>query len=336
MDWRNARYDQGQRPIYHAPLPIVSVGNISAGGTGKTPFAEYLLRLYAGQGARVAYLSRGYGRKSKGYLRVAPEAGDAQSFGDEALQVGSKFPHLPVAVCEDRKTGIERLLQEAPKPELVVLDDAFQHRKVARNLDLLMIDANRLPDEDRLLPAGRLREPISGLSRSDFLIVNKLSDPERIPALKARLQAWQKPMAFCRPILSEIRDGTSGQLLTWQPKRHRMGAVLFSGLGNNPFFQQQVKEWGIEPVAALSFPDHHRYRRRDLAKIARTFHHHSEKSANFDSFLLLTTEKDHYRLKGNPATQMLADIPWAYLPIELAFWEGQQKLESLLLALINR
>ena len=287
IQWRNRRYDQGRVPVYRAPVPVISVGNLSTGGTGKTPMAEALLRrLQAAGWARPAYLSRGYGRRSQGYRLVQAGRDTAREVGDEALQVAAGFPQLPVAVCADRAEGIRRLTQEAGA-QLIVLDDAFQHRRVARDLDLVLLDATRLPGQDRLLPAGRLREPVSSLARASLLVVNKIATPEQIPALEAALAGYGRPLAFAT-LAPWTLQGPEGP----QPVTALAGQAvwLFAGIGNPDFFAQQVRSLGAQVVGQRFFRDHQPYRPAQLARLAR--------AAAAQGAWLLTTEKDWYRLQG--------------------------------------
>lgn len=322
---RNRRYDLGQKPIYRPPVPTLSIGNISVGGTGKTPFAEYVIRYYLGEGRKVAYLSRGYGRKSRGFFRVNPETGDSRTYGDEALQVASKFPEIYTAVCEDRRIGIMRLLADYPA-EVIVLDDAFQHRKVARQADIVMIDANRLPYHDLPLPAGKLREPLPGLHRADLLVINKLNDPQALLGIRQALKPYQKPVAACTPAMRPIQP-------FFDPPAHNIPekvAVLFSGIGNPGFLLEQISG-ALGPIGnSLAFRDHHRYRPQDLRKIASQYQILCEKSPRFEDGMILTTEKDYYRLKGQEWIAQFEHLPLYYVPITLKWWQGEAEVQELL------
>lgn len=330
----NFRYDRRRSKLYKASVPVIAVGNISTGGTGKTPFSEYLLRFFVEQGLRPAYLSRGYGRSSKGYLLVDPKADSSAIFGDEAHQVARKFAQLPVAVCESRAEGIARLQREEA-PDLIVLDDAFQHRKVLRDADILLFDAHRLPQQDYLLPAGNLREPKSSIQRADFLVINKLEDATAIPGITAQFAKWQKPLAFSRPSLGDIIDFDTDKKSDWQAAQHKLGAVLFSGLGNNTYFQEQVANSGIRVLESFTFRDHHQYTEKDIHEIIRAFDQHTENSSKFDSIIILTTEKDRSRLRGSDFTHLWQQKPLCYIPIQVTFWQGQEPLEQKLLQIIS-
>ncbi|MDB4286322.1 tetraacyldisaccharide 4'-kinase [bacterium] len=327
---RNLFYSKEIFPQYKASVPIISVGNLTTGGTGKTPMAEYLLAYFKKNGLTVAYLSRGYGRKTKGYLEVIPGKGDSEVFGDEALQVARKFPDLPVAVCENRKTGIERLVRDHAIHG-IVLDDAFQHRKVARDFDLIMVDANRLPQQDHLLPAGNLREPLRNLQRAHHVVVNKLLTPSDIPGIEDLFFKTGKPVSFCKPVWSGFYDFEGKK----SPTQHPKAALIFSGIGNNAFFVRQAKEWGLDIVDTLFFPDHHAYHPADLDKIAALYRGY-QKSTNFDSLIILTTEKDYCRLSNVNGDKLLTQLPFHFVRITLEWIQGNEQLSQSLATLFNK
>lgn len=332
MRLRNWLYEHGLKSVYRAPFKVIAIGNISTGGTGKTPFAEWLLRQYTAQHIPAAYLSRGYGRKTKGFLWVNPqEVNNAtEHFGDEAFQVAAKFPEIPVAVCESRTVGLQTFVQHQPNLKIALLDDAFQHRKVARDLNIVLIDASRLPTEDRVLPAGRLREPIAGIRRADMLIINKVPSRAAIPSLRQKLTALDKPMAFCTTAFDQPRT-FAGELLPWEMLQQR-GAYAFSGIGNNAFFRSQIEAMGITLVGWSEFRDHQPYTPQDLQRIARDFS--ACMPANDAPTLpyILTTEKDYRRIVGTYGN----DIPvtniqqWVYLPITLQWLEGEEAVRKLI------
>jgi len=330
---RNTLYTQGYLASYVPPIPTLSVGNLSVGGTGKTPVAEFILDYFHQGTLKVAYLSRGYGRATKGYLRVSPEKGGADQFGDEALQVAHKFPQALVSVCEDRKTGLQRL--QAAGAQLVVLDDAFQHRKVDRHLDLIVIDANNMPYEDSLLPAGRLREPLSSLKRADLVIINKVATPEKIPDIQAKLSSFGLPLVFACPKLGAIEPFFPG---VYSPPSSLKGleVILFAGLGNNAFFQKQVENQGAVVRNAVFFRDHHAYQEKDLEKISHLLPGNTQISSNFGPVWILTTEKDYTRLRGVSWLDQYKALPMGYLPIQLEWIGGNQALTQKLDALVSR
>jgi tetraacyldisaccharide 4'-kinase len=307
---RNRAYDRGWRKIYQAPVPVISVGNLSVGGTGKTPMTEYLIRNWflAGEG-QIAYLSRGYGRQTKGYRLVSPQLDTALSVGDEAMQVALKFPDILVAVCESRRRGIQTLLAQH-RIKGIVLDDAFQHRRVHRDLDLLMIDTERPAHLDALLPAGRLREPLSSIDRADWLVFNRIKDASQVPDMKQRYHSYQKPMLFFQTVLEGWVSFGSQQI---RPLSQLKGqkAVVFCGVGNPQSFIHQLLGLGVEVVDNVLYRDHHRYSDQDLAKL---------RAACAPDAVLLTTEKDYCRLQGRVEGE-----PWYYLPMHLELVDQTEK-----------
>lgn len=323
---RNYLYDKGIFKIYEPSVPVISVGNISMGGTGKTPMAEYLLAKLSHDGHKPAYLSRGYGRKTKGYRKIDLKKAKASLVGDEALQVARKFPGLAVAVSENRAIGIQRLIQEH-QADYIILDDAFQHRKVNRHFNLLMIDAAHMPYTDWVFPAGSLRESISGIKRADALIINKVKNPELIPQFKAKLEKWDKPMAFCTPVHQAPKHWQESQELDL-PLRE-VQAMVFAGLGNNHFFLEQIKKKGVIVPGHLFFPDHYDYKIRDLEAI-RLEWEKINRNVSQKPAIILTTEKDICRLLGTDIIDEYKELPIYYLPMHFHWWEGEEKLLHLI------
>ncbi|MEM6801828.1 MAG: tetraacyldisaccharide 4'-kinase [Bacteroidota bacterium] len=319
MSVRNFLYDRKYIKAYEAQVPIISVGNISMGGTGKTPMAEYLIHHFDAKGIKVAYLSRGYGRKTKGYYAVEIEKGDATKYGDEALQLARKFPQIPVAVCEDRSTGVRKLVQQKVEP--IILDDAFQHRKLARDLDIVLIDVNRLPYQDFVLPSGSLREPLRGIKRADMLIINKLKSPSQIAKIDQKLSKWGKMMAFAKVVQGDVLPFTKTEPILSISESKEKEVILFSGIGNADFFEDQMREAGWKIKVHLKFGDHHDFTSKDLERLL-TF---AEKDHIF-----ICTEKDYCRLSGNTTFLQLKQEPFYYIPIQLEFLSGEQGLLDML------
>lgn len=321
---RNFLYSKQIKKSIPAPIPVLSVGNISTGGTGKTPMAEYLIRQCLSENKKPAYLSRGYGRKTKGYIRVKPGEATSEEVGDEALQVAEKFSQIPVAVSENRRLGIEKLLEE--KPDIVILDDAFQHRKVARDLDLLLLDANRLPYEDSVLPAGSLRESIQGMKRADVLIVNKISNASQIANIAKRLAKWKKPLCFSKVTLEGIKAFDQEVQVSDIESLEQKEVILFSGIGNADFFERQVKDLGFRIIKHFRFGDHYDFKKKDIDDLLKL-----EKKGR----IFLCTEKDYFRIKGHSFYKDLLKAPFYYVPIHLEFLAGEEilleKLKNLIL-----
>jgi tetraacyldisaccharide 4'-kinase len=329
---RNLAYDRAWLKGSQAPVPVISVGNLSTGGTGKTPVAEAILRYFQAHHPeqQPAYLSRGYGRESLGYLPVDPQHGDSRMFGDEALQVARKFPECPVAVCADRREGIRRLVAETGAT-LIVLDDAFQHRRVARDLDLVVIDAQRPPHRDWLLPAGNLREPCSQLSRADLIIINKVADRTAIHSFGQSLGHYGKPLLFAQPRAVGVKHFSHQAL---QPLADLKGQplLLLAGIGNPAFFRQQVEQLGAQVLDLLAFPDHHAFRPKDYVRIRQRY---QALRVHQPELVILTTEKDFCRLAGQLPPEVAA-LPWAYLPIELEWLAREEHWRAALDKLVDQ
>jgi tetraacyldisaccharide 4'-kinase len=338
MRLRNWAYDRGWKRSHGVGVPVISVGNITVGGTGKTPMAEFLLGKLLEMGYRPAYLSRGYGRSTKGYFHVTPGAGGPSTFGDEALQVATRFPQVPVAVCGDRVEGARRLLA-AHQPDVLVLDDAFQHRRIHRDLDLVMVDVSRKPWEDRVLPMGRLREPLAGLQRADVFVFTKFVNPIKGKAAvgelrtlfpgKALATMTLKPRSI-HPIFPQGLPSPGLSALKGMP------VVAFSGLGNNAFFRETLESMGAQIIAFVPFPDHHPYGPADLEKIFQAFEAQKEIKGKLAPALILTTEKDYFRLKEMAWMEKYTHLPIHYMEVgmvpmdDLAGWEQlEQKLKNI-------
>jgi len=296
---RNMLFDCGVLRSRVFDVPVISVGNLTVGGTGKTPHTEYLVRLLS-RHWQVAVLSRGYKRKSRGYV-LADADTPMPVIGDEPYQMKQKFPHIHMAVDKDRARGIANLCRPALQPatDVVVLDDAYQHRYVKPGINILLMDYHRLIYFDRLLPVGRLREPASGKNRADIVIVTKC--PTYITPMDMRgierslhLQPWQK--LFFSTLQYPDRLDDVGE-----------DPLLVMGIASPRQMEYDLKK-RIPKFEVMTFPDHHAYSRRDIERIRR----------RADGRTILTTEKDATRLAG---------LPVRVIPIEVAFM-GNNKQEE--------
>lgn len=322
--FRNFAYDNGLFKSHSSPVPTISIGNLSMGGTGKTPMAEYLIRELIQRGLRPGYLSRGYGRDTKGYRRVDPTEDSFREVGDEALQVATKFSTVPVAVCEDRVLGATTLTADAPI-DVLVLDDAFQHRRIRRNVDIVMIDANRPPWDDHLFPAGALREPRSSLNRADLVVVSKLSNHKQIPRYKHRIN---RPLAFSELTPTAlVRLGQPERLTLAEIKD--VNAITFSALGNNQDFFESVRAAGLRTIETYSFADHHAFTPNEIGRISRRYRKLAKQDVFTKDIILVTSEKDAVRLTREPWFAMqVGHLPLYYLEVELRLFEGKGNFEQ--------
>lgn len=330
MSLRNHAYDQGWKRSHACGIPVISVGNITVGGTGKTPMAEFLLARLLEMGYRPAYLSRGYGRATKGFLMVSPTAGSAERYGDEAFQVASRFPSVPVAVCESRVEGAKQLLA-VHNPDVLVLDDAFQHRRIQRNLDMVMVDVGRMPMQDHVFPAGRLREPLRGLRRAQVLVTTKFSTVEEANRAAQALRARFPEALLCSMALEARGIHPFFPVHTPPVDRATLGgraAIAFSGLGNNAHFKATLERLGVDVRVFHPFPDHHAYTLEDIEKILHSIEGQTEIKGNFAPALILTTEKDFFRLKAMPWMKRHAHLPMYYLEVGMKPLDGWEQVEQ--------
>ncbi len=290
---RNALYDRG---IFHPRRlagPVVSVGNLSVGGSGKTPFVLLLGELLKQRGTKFDILSRGYGRQSTG-VRVVDPAGTSREFGDEPLLLSRRLG-VPVFVGEDRyQAGLAA--EEKFGPQLHLLDDGFQHRGLARDFDIVLITADDA--RDRLLPAGRLREPLSSLARADAVVLTGGATSASLPVTGKLV--WRAK----RGIL---------------PKNIPEKPVVFCGIARPKNFLLQLRAAGIEPVAEAFYRDHHAYSEQDVRDLIKL-----REQSGAGGFV--TTEKDAINLGGN-----LADLqPVAVVPVKMELVDAGAALDEIL------
>lgn len=325
---RNYFYDHGIFQESAFDLPVICVGNLTVGGTGKTPHVEYLIRLLKGK--KIATLSRGYKRKSKGFLLANPTV-SAETLGDEPFQYYLDFPEINVAVCEKRVAGINKLREIKPETQTIILDDAFQHRAVKAGLNLLITDFYRRFDKDHMLPAGLLREPRSGANRADAVIVSKC--PEKLTEsqkneLKNGIGKYTKtgtPVFF-----STYAYGRPVNFGCVQPLQKDV--VLVTGIANAEPLLAWLQSGGYRVHEHLAFPDHHLYTEENLEKIAKTWQKYRTSGHGCS---ILTTRKDAVKLARPEFDAQLQAIPFFYVPIEVAFLENEAAFRQLVLRFAN-
>lgn len=319
---RNKLFDWHILPCEKFSIPVISVGNLSAGGTGKTPHVEYLVRLLQDT-YQIATLSRGYGRKSKGFI-LANEEATSIIIGDEPKQYANKFKKILVAVAEKRSDGIKNLLKLKSVPDLILLDDAFQHRYVQPGLSILLTDYHRLYINDYLIPSGRLREPVSGAKRADIIIVTKT--PKIFsPILRRKiiqdfhLQPHQHIFFSYINYYSLIPFNNAAKEIP-EGKKKFYTILLFAGIANSYPIQEYLKTF-CEELATIQFSDHYQYTRKDLEHIATTFQNIFSKNK-----IIVTTEKDAMRLKNTSLQEIIVNLPVFYLPIEVVFHKQDKEV----------
>ena len=272
---RNKLFDWGIYKERKFDIPVISVGNITVGGTGKTPHTEYLIRLLQ-KDYKVAVLSRGYKRKSKGFVLARPDT-SVQMIGDEPFQMKQKFPDIHMAVDRDRCHGIEQLCNShiAPGTEVIILDDAFQHRYVKPGINILLVDYHRLICEDTLLPAGRMREPENGKSRAHIVIVTKC--PKDITPMDLRVLSKQMELyPYQQLYFTTLAYGklhplfTAGNAVSLKEIEKDKHILLVTGIASPAKLIQDLSPYN-EHIESLAFSDHHDFTARDMELIKKRF-----------------------------------------------------------------
>ncbi len=315
---RNFLFDRGLIRSQKSPIPTLVVGNLSVGGTGKTPWVEFLVRQLRDQ-VKLATLSRGYGRKTTGFRQVLPTS-TAVEVGDEPLQLYTKFNGaIPVFVGEDRVGATQKIKQVLPDLQLLILDDAFQHRKLNPDFRIVLTPYSSPFSKDYLLPMGRLRESRAGAKRAEVVVVTKcpaeLSQDEKnkfaqelAPYLNSEADLFFSSLSYGKPYQ------VSG------PKQTDFTAVIaLAGLADNgPFLAYCKQQYAV--IDSFSFSDHYAYKPEDATRILEVLGQEKGKNA-----VLLTTEKDAVKLKTLAATEMWSKISIFALPIQVALEANQEE-----------
>ena len=308
---RNILFDRGLIRSQKSPIPTLVVGNLSVGGTGKTPWVEFLVRKLRDEVA-VGTLSRGYGRSTKGFIQLLPSS-TAAEVGDEPLQLYSQFnEEIPVFVGEDRVGATQKIQQLRPELQLLILDDAFQHRNLIPDFRIVLTPYSSPFPKDHLLPMGRLRESRMGAKRAEVVVVTKcpaeLSQDEK-NKLTSDLAPYLNPEAEL--FFSSLTYGKPYQVAGPQQTDFK-SVIALAGLADNaPFLGYCKQQYAL--VDSFSYPDHYAYRPEDAARILEVLEQEKGKNA-----VLLTTEKDAVKLKFLAATEMWSKISIFALPIQVA------------------
>ena len=310
---RNWCYDAGVFKITKVNVPVISVGNLTLGGTGKTPMVEYLIRYFQSRNKSVAVLSRGYKRSSEGTVIITSrqkERGSAELLGDEPYQIARKFPNITVIVDEQRPRGAK--IAEQEHSDVILLDDGFQHRALHRDVDIVMMGNGERISSTPMLPAGMRREPLSSLRRASVLVFNgKTSTLKNNFYNKPQISISYHPVA-CRRF-----DGHSQSLEQLKGKT----CVAFCGIASPESFKTMLLQQGVNVLDWNIFPDHHRYSQDDLDDAMKMFR---EQKVDY----ILTTEKDTARLRNTPLK--FPREMFYYLEIQVKIEEGEEMFHSLL------
>jgi tetraacyldisaccharide 4'-kinase len=316
---RNFMYNTGILSSVEFHLPVICVGNITVGGTGKTPHTEYLTSLLS-KNFKVATLSRGYKRKTRNF-RIATSASLVSEIGDEPLQISRKFPDVLVTVDRNRVNGVKRILECNPETDVIILDDGFQHRRITPGFSILLSDFDRLIIRDHLIPYGNLREHKENMRRADIILITK--SPENISPIQRRIivkeidKAPYQNLYFTTfsykdpvPVFDKNHEVTNHLVLS---NCSDCGIVLVTGVAN-PFPLKEYLQKSISEVVHLSYPDHHKFNNNDIRTVSTAFN--DLKSLKK---YVLTTEKDAVRLReiANIAEPMRS--AFFFIPIGVCF-----------------
>ena len=318
---RNILFEMGVLKTRSFQIPIISVGNITVGGTGKTPHVEYLVRLLKDQ-FHVAVLSRGYKRKSRGFIK-ADEQTTMPEIGDEPYQMKQKFPGVTIAVDRKRCHGIDMLTEQDSKLDVILLDDAFQHRYVKPGVNILLVDYHRLIIYDKLLPAGRLREPLNGKDRADIVIVTKcpkdLKPMEyRVVTKAMHLYPYQRlyfttlEYAALQPMFQ-----TSKESIPSLDSLHDTHVLLLTGIASPEQLEHDLSPF-TSHLSPLTYADHHQFDKKDVQLINDTF------AALPSPKLIITTEKDATRLNNVEGLSDDVKKNIYILPVRISFMQDQE------------
>jgi tetraacyldisaccharide 4'-kinase len=323
---RNRLFDMGYKPVTRFDIPVISVGNLAVGGTGKTPMVEYLIRLLQSE-YKLATLSRGYGRKTKGF-KIASSGDTAATVGDEPFQIYKKFsPGVNVVVGEDRAYAIPMLLQELENTNAVIMDDAYQHRSVIPGLSILLTEYSNPFFSDFLLPAGRLREAKSGANRADVVVVTKcppqVSEDEVMKFENSIREYSDKPVFF-----SKIRYGEPVGFGKPEAKLSNQ-VILVSAIANAHILEGYVSK-SFSMVKHVAFRDHYVITASDLRDISAQLMRYPEGEVS-----ILTTEKDMVKLQREELKNTLSQLPVFYLPIESEFIGNGKDFDTLVLSFMR-
>jgi tetraacyldisaccharide 4'-kinase len=325
---RNWCFDAGLFKSREFDLPVIAVGNLEVGGAGKSPMTEYLIRLLK-KDNQLATLSRGYGRETKGY-QLASENAAATDVGDEPAQFKHKFPDITVAVCEKRVDGIEQL---KTGHDLIILDDAYQHRAVKPGLSILLFDYNKLNDPHLVLPAGNYREPFSGRWRADIIIISKCP-PELSAAIQDKIAESIAPLPYQQLFFTSIT------YMDLQDMTHKnvdrvidqdTTVFLLTGIANANPLVNHIKKQTLH-VIHHNYPDHHRFSLKNITKLADEF-----AACTSQKKVIITTEKDAQRLGEQELLPLVKKLPILVLPIGISFLNnGQEQFDQFVIEYVRK
>ncbi len=320
--FRNWLFDVGIKKSQAFSLPVISVGNITVGGSGKTPHVEYLIRLLQNN-MKIAVLSRGYKRKTKGYV-LANKSTTMPDIGDEPFQMHQKFPNINVAVDAKRVRGIKHLQEDedTKDTDVILLDDAFQHRYVKPGINILLVDYHRLIIYDKMLPAGRLREPLSGKNRADIVIVTKCPKdlkPMEFRVLTKAMNLYPFQQLYFTCINYDTLVGIFSKNTRQLSELNEHHVLLLTGIASPKQMEHDLTPM-VKDLRSLSFGDHHQFKNKDINHINETFNELPKPR------IIITTEKDAVRLRETEGLHEEVKQSLFALPIKVSFMLGQEEL----------
>ena len=330
---RNRLYDTNILKEKKFDAHTIGVGNLAVGGAGKTPLVEYLIRLLQKENMGIATLSRGYKRKTSGFV-LATDSSTADDIGDEPLIYKSKYK-VQVAVDGNRVRGVETLLAQGTEaPKVILLDDAFQHRAIKCGLSIVVSEFNHLYVHDSMLPSGTLREYQSGISRADVIVISKT--PDRTTAIEMRAVLKDiHALAHQRVFFSYLKYGELYSIHNPNSKvdtlndLYRYRVISFAGIANAQPMVNYLKEYAAE-VKHLPFPDHHQFVEKDLEDMETYY-----QSLPGGNKLLVTTEKDLMRLKNQQVWSLAKTMNIYVLPVEVSFKDKEEEFNDLILKYVR-
>ena len=317
-------------------VPVICVGNLTVGGTGKTPHTEYLAGLLR-KNFNVAILSRGYKRKSHGF-KIAAANSPVTEVGDEPMQICKKYPDITVAVDRNRVHGVSKLLKEKPGTDVIILDDGFQHRRIMPGLTILLSDFERPMAKDHLLPYGNLRESIKNINRADLIIITKSpsdlsSDRQKLISEGVNKASWQN-LYFTSviynypiPVFDDIITETDVYSMS---QREESGIVLVTGIANPEPLQDYLKK-SFREIIHLSFGDHHQFTLKDIGKIQSAW-----TTLKTPRRYIITTEKDAVRLREfTNIAEPIRSVCY-FIPIGIKFLNDKDRFDTLIVEYVGK
>ncbi len=332
--FRNFLYDKKILHSHKFDIPLICVGNITVGGTGKTPHAAYIIGLLKDK-YNVALLSRGYKRRTRGF-RIATPRTVTSDIGDEPFQISRKFPDITVAVDSDRTRGIKKILELKPSTDVIILDDGYQHRRITPGLSLLLSDYERPMSRDHLLPFGDLRESIRNVDRADIMIITKT--PENIPVenqkiaeaetgIPAEKKLFYSDFIYLDPVPLSDKASQPGHL----PSDPECGILLITGVASpEPLYRHLLRYY--KKIIHLSFSDHHYFTMKDIRKIQDAWD-----KLGTERKYIITTEKDAVRIRELtffPETLLSSTY---YIPVEVNFLNNKkEEFDNLIIEYVRK